>query len=180
MLVDAIIEAAVRVLEDVEPAKFTTKRVADYAGVSVGSLYQYFPNKLALLTMIQQREEEQTLLEIDRILADETLEVSKRVDNAVHMFFKSEAKESKRRQTINAALKTYALDESRAARASATRSLRKFLEQHQLSSHSDSQFTADLVVTTVSSVAEDATSRFPDDWQKWADGTCRMIRSLLF
>ncbi|WAS99597.1 helix-turn-helix domain containing protein [Nannocystis poenicansa] len=44
-LVEAILQAAVRVLERDGAAAFTTVRVAERAGVSVGSLYQYFPNK---------------------------------------------------------------------------------------------------------------------------------------
>ena len=48
-LVEAILQAAVRVLEREGAAGFTTVRVAERAGVSVGSLYQYFPNKEALV-----------------------------------------------------------------------------------------------------------------------------------
>lgn len=42
-LVTSILKAAVRVLEREGAQKFTTARVAEEAGVSVGSLYQYFP-----------------------------------------------------------------------------------------------------------------------------------------
>ncbi|MES2055969.1 MAG: helix-turn-helix domain-containing protein, partial [Pseudomonadota bacterium] len=44
-LVAAILEAAVQVLAKEGAQRFTTVRVAEKAGVSVGSLYQYFPNK---------------------------------------------------------------------------------------------------------------------------------------
>ncbi|WP_083339036.1 TetR/AcrR family transcriptional regulator [Chromobacterium sphagni] len=54
-MVDAIIEAATRVLGSRGWADFTTNEVAAVAGVSVGSLYQYFPNKLALAEAIRQR-----------------------------------------------------------------------------------------------------------------------------
>ncbi|MEO7110970.1 MAG: helix-turn-helix domain-containing protein, partial [Polyangiaceae bacterium] len=43
-VVDDILEAAIRVLIREGGARFTTVRVAEEAGVSVGSLYQYFPN----------------------------------------------------------------------------------------------------------------------------------------
>ena len=52
-LVADILEAANRVLEREGAARFTTIRVAETAGVSVGSLYQYFPNKLAILLTLQ-------------------------------------------------------------------------------------------------------------------------------
>ena len=46
--VTAIIEATIRVLADHGP-DLTTTRVAEVAGVSVGTLYQYFPNRDALI-----------------------------------------------------------------------------------------------------------------------------------
>jgi AcrR family transcriptional regulator len=54
-LVDAIIEAAVRILLRDGYSRLTTKTVAEVAGVSVGSLYQYFPNKQAILAEIIRR-----------------------------------------------------------------------------------------------------------------------------
>jgi AcrR family transcriptional regulator len=47
--VDAILEATTQVLLRVGKERLTTTRVAARAGVSVGTLYQYFPNKSALL-----------------------------------------------------------------------------------------------------------------------------------
>lgn len=47
--VNAILEATVQVLLEVGKERLTTTRVAHRAGVSVGTLYQYFPNKSALL-----------------------------------------------------------------------------------------------------------------------------------
>lgn len=54
--VGAILEAAARILAEEGAAGFNTNRVARKAGVSVGSLYQYFPNKQALLrSLLGQR-----------------------------------------------------------------------------------------------------------------------------
>ena len=50
-LVEALLEGAARVF-DREGLDATTNRIAQEAGVSVGSLYQYFPNKEALLTAL--------------------------------------------------------------------------------------------------------------------------------
>jgi AcrR family transcriptional regulator len=53
--VDAILEATIQVLLHVGKEQLTTTRVALRAGVSVGTLYQYFPNKSALLQAVLKR-----------------------------------------------------------------------------------------------------------------------------
>lgn len=52
---EAIVEATARVLGTEGRVRLSTNRVAEVAGVSVGSLYQYFPNKEALLTELRRR-----------------------------------------------------------------------------------------------------------------------------
>ncbi|MGD9881105.1 MAG: TetR/AcrR family transcriptional regulator [Reyranella sp.] len=59
--VDAIIEAAIRILRRDGWAGLTTTRVAEVAGVSVGSLYQYFPNRAAIAVEIVRRRTRQFL-----------------------------------------------------------------------------------------------------------------------
>jgi AcrR family transcriptional regulator len=53
--VDAILEATIQVLLLVGKERLTTTKVAARAGVSVGTLYQYFPNKSALLQAVLKR-----------------------------------------------------------------------------------------------------------------------------
>jgi AcrR family transcriptional regulator len=55
--VEVILQAAARVLSESALAGFNTNRVAEVAGISVGSLYQYFPNKTALVVALIQREQ---------------------------------------------------------------------------------------------------------------------------
>jgi AcrR family transcriptional regulator len=54
-LVDAILDAAAQVLSAEGPERTTTNRIAERAGVSVGSIYQYFPDKQALYTALGER-----------------------------------------------------------------------------------------------------------------------------
>ena len=53
-------EAAVRILEEEGLAGLTTNRIAAVAGVSVGTLYQYFPDKQSLIAQLAQREVSRT------------------------------------------------------------------------------------------------------------------------
>jgi AcrR family transcriptional regulator len=55
-IVDAIVDTAERVLEREGLAALTTNHVAEQAGVSIGTLYQYFPNKFALAAAIFDRQ----------------------------------------------------------------------------------------------------------------------------
>lgn len=58
--VDAILDASARIVER-DGAPLTTNRIAEIAGVSIGSLYQYFPGKDAVLHALVQREFSKTV-----------------------------------------------------------------------------------------------------------------------
>jgi AcrR family transcriptional regulator len=53
---EAIVEAAAQILERDGAAGFNTNSVAERAGVSIGTLYQYFPDKQAILAAAAKRE----------------------------------------------------------------------------------------------------------------------------
>lgn len=54
--VDAILDAAAQVFEARGYAEGTTNRIAERAGVSIGSLYEYFPTKDAIAVALAERE----------------------------------------------------------------------------------------------------------------------------
>lgn len=56
--VDCVLEAAARVLEVDGEAGFNTNAVAERAGVSIGTLYRYFPDKESILMALALRETE--------------------------------------------------------------------------------------------------------------------------
>ena len=71
-LVDTLIEATARVLVKGGFDQASTNRIAEKAGVSVGSLYQYFPSKEALVAAVMERHR-QDLLHIARDTLREAL-----------------------------------------------------------------------------------------------------------
>lgn len=68
--VDAILISVERILEQDGPSALTTNRIAEVAGVSIGSLYQYFPNKEALVGALQDRYADDTLSRVRSVLAE--------------------------------------------------------------------------------------------------------------
>lgn len=69
--VDAILDASARILVRDGYDALTTNRAAEIAGVSIGSLYQYFPNKKALIAALAKRH----LDDLERTLADAAAQV---------------------------------------------------------------------------------------------------------
>lgn len=69
-LVDAIVKAAGRVLPRLGFDELTTHQLAEAAGVSVGSLYQYFPTKEAVVGALIERRAEADLARVERLLGE--------------------------------------------------------------------------------------------------------------
>ena len=68
--VEAVLEAVPRVLKRHGAQAITTNRIAEAAGVSIGSLYQYFPDKRAIFTALYDRHVADVRLVIERTMAD--------------------------------------------------------------------------------------------------------------
>ena len=73
--VEAILVAAAQVFRQQGYAGATTDRIAHRAGVSVGSLYQYFPNKDAILVALAQRHIDTGFTLVRELLAEALTDV---------------------------------------------------------------------------------------------------------
>jgi AcrR family transcriptional regulator len=62
MTVDALVESTARILADEGYEAANTNRIAAVAGVSIGSLYQYFPSKEALVASVIDRQNEEVMV----------------------------------------------------------------------------------------------------------------------
>ena len=129
-LVAAILDAAVQVLIKEGAPRFTTARVAEKAGVSIGSLYQYFPNKAAILFRLQSDEWRQTSAMLADILDDRRDPPLVRLRRLVHAFIASECDEAAVRGALDDAAPLYRdAPEACAARAAANRSIDAFMRE---------------------------------------------------
>jgi AcrR family transcriptional regulator len=72
--VNAILEATVQILDGEGLDAATTTRIAEVAGVSIGSLYQYFSHRDAILNALQDREFERALIFMQEVLAEGNLD----------------------------------------------------------------------------------------------------------
>jgi AcrR family transcriptional regulator len=129
-LVADILEAAARVLARDGAHRFTTARVAEAAGVSVGSLYQYFPSKEAILFRLQADEWTQTGRIIDRILTDAGVPPLERLRAFVRTFFRSECDEMRLRVALADAAPLYReVPEAREHNEEGTRRMLAFMKE---------------------------------------------------
>ena len=160
-LVAAILEAAIQVLAKEGAPRFTTARVAEKAGVSVGSIYQYFPNKAAILFRLQSDEWRQTSGLLRGILEDVRKPPLERLRALVHAFIRSECDEAKMRVALNDAAPLYRhAPEAREAKASGERTVRRFLrEALPKSSEAARALAGDLLTTTLSKVGKQFSER---------------------
>ena len=129
-LVAAILEAAIQVLAQEGAQRFTSARVAERAGVSVGSLYQYFPNKAAILFRLQSDEWRETGDLLGNILEDKTRLPLERLRRLVQAFIRSECEEEQIRTALSDAAPIYRdATEAQAAMAAGAQFIQVFLQE---------------------------------------------------
>lgn len=153
-LVAAVLEAAIQVLTSEGAARFTTARVAERAGVSVGSLYQYFPNKAAILFRLQADEWRRTTTLLATIIQDGSQPPLERLRILVHAFVRSECEEAAIRGALSDAAPLYRdAPEAIAAKASSAQIFREFLaETLPHVEPAERQLVGDLIKRTLSEV----------------------------
>ncbi|MFZ6713188.1 TetR family transcriptional regulator [Undibacterium sp. TC9W] len=182
-LVTAILEAAVQVLAQEGVTRFTTARVAERAGVSIGSVYQYFPNKAAILFRLQTDEWQQTTEMLRRILEDTSKPPLERLRTLVHAFIRSECEEAETRLALSDAAPLYRdAPEAQEVKASADRTIELFMaEVLPGASASTRTLAGDLVTATLSSVGSSfsGTRRTQAEIKIYADAMADMFCAYL-
>ena len=182
-LVAAILEAAVQVLAKEGAQRFTAARVAEKAGVSVGSLYQYFPNKAAILFRLQSDEWRQTSELLRGILEDDTRPPLERLRKLVHAFIRSECEEAAIRGALDDAAPLYRdAPEAQHVKTSGKEIIQAFMRA-ALPATDDATcaLAGDLIKTTLSAVGKQfsETPRMPEDIEAYADAMSDMFCAYL-
>ncbi|MBB4481262.1 TetR family transcriptional regulator [Rhizobium etli] len=185
-LVATILEAAVQVLAKEGAQRFTTARVAERAGVSVGSLYQYFPNKAAILFRLQSDEWRQTTEMLGAILGDAARPPPERLRSLVQAFIRSECDEAAVRVALDDAAPLYRdAPEAWEARAEGDRVFEAFMrEALPKASDATRDLVGDLITTTMSTAGKQFSEwpRTAPEIEAYADAMadmfCAYLRSL--
>jgi AcrR family transcriptional regulator len=68
--VESVLDAVIRILKREGPCAMTTNRIAEVAGISIGSVYQYFPDKHAIFIALHERH----IHQIDRLVQSTLVE----------------------------------------------------------------------------------------------------------
>lgn len=182
-LVADILKAAIRVLEREGPHRFTTIRVAETAGVSVGSLYQYFPNKQAILFRLQLDEWEATGEMMDRLLADKSKSPAARLRGVVRAFFQSECDEAPLRLALDAATPNYHdAPEAHAGRAKSYELVSEFVAAAApRASAAQRRFAGEMIFMTITAIGKQVSERRPTKQAltRWADAVADMLTTYL-
>jgi AcrR family transcriptional regulator len=182
-LVAAILEAAVQVLAKEGAARFTTARVAEKAGVSVGSVYQYFPNKAAILFRLQTDEWRQTTDLLRGVLADTSRPPPERLRVLVHAFIRSECEEAQMRVALNDAAPLYRdAPEAQEVRIWGSDIVMGFMREALPEADEATRILAgDLINTTLGQVGKafSETPRTDEEIATYADAMADMFRAYL-
>lgn len=177
--VEAILEATARVLVEEGLDRASTNRIAEVAGVSVGSLYQYFPSKDALVMALLERHCERMLgllLRSSVDLADAPLEQA--VRTYVQAVIEAHALAPKLHQVLILHAITLGLDHVAALDAQARAAVRAFLETRRDEILPDDlDMAAYVLVSAVEAITHRALIESPHDvrWDAMEREICSLI-----
>ncbi|MBB3121541.1 AcrR family transcriptional regulator [Massilia violacea] len=182
-LVAAILEAAIQVLAKEGVRRFTTTRVAERAGVSIGSVYQYFPNKASILFRLQSDEWRETGAMLWDILGDAATPPLERLRRMVHAFIQSECDEAAVRRALDDAAPLYRdAPEAKAAKAEGEENIALFMRELLPSvDEAERAVATDMIVTTMSAVGKQfsETPRTAEEVETYAEAMNAMFRAYL-
>jgi AcrR family transcriptional regulator len=163
--VDALIEATARILVREGFDQASTNRIAEQAGVSVGSLYQYFPSKEALVAAVIDRHQEELMQVARGMLAEiEALPMKQAVRKIVAIAIEAHRVNPKLHRVLAEQLpRTGKLEEVELFKQENYTLFRGYLERHRDELRAlDLDLAAFVCVTTIEALTHTAVLHRPD------------------
>ena len=145
LMFDSILEASTRVLEEVSFEKFTTNRVAEAAGISIGSLYQYFPNKQSILIELERIAVDGMAANIEILLLEENHTSKEKLFKVIKYFLMTDSALYDNPFTEHA---EYLVQKNKVKK-----SLDFFLKSNEYIDEASDDFLADYIVTLLTGIA---------------------------
>jgi AcrR family transcriptional regulator len=176
-----ILEAAVRVLADEGALGFTTTRVADEAGISVGSLYQYFPNKHSLVVAIHHDAIRRGWEHVQAVLDSPTTSARQKVIEMARWFFATESTEANELGAVFDDVEVFLRDrdaDSQVDREVLHRFTRFAAEVSRARPAQDgAEFAAQLLITTLEAIGKSLATRNLTtlERERWAINVATML-----
>jgi AcrR family transcriptional regulator len=159
---EAIVEAAARILSEAGPRGLKTSHVAERAGVSVGSLYQYFPDRKAIVRALIERQLARAEALRPAALDDATRGRGERLRAAVDWHFDVHASDPVLARALGRlAEDVLPADELRAFAALRSERTARLVRSLELSPDVDADTASFVVETCLAALCEAATARRP-------------------
>jgi AcrR family transcriptional regulator len=182
---DDILTAAGLVLRRDGVLRFTTPRVADAAGISVGSLYQYFPNKHALVFALHGQTVAAAWTHVQGVLDHARWSPREKLRRIAQFFFRAESREQREMGALLRDTEVFFADQPGAreideqVRARFVRFVRGALAPG--APRSRAAFHAELLVTTLESVGKTvaARERSVRRLDAWANACAEMLADFI-
>jgi AcrR family transcriptional regulator len=163
--VEAIVVAAAQLLTERGFESLTTARVAERAGVSIGSLYQYFPNKRALAAAVVEHYGEALVVSLGETLAGRPHDtLADAVDAMIHAALVAHPHEPDLHRTLRAlAPRVGRLEKTEEFSGRIAGIIEAVLRRHrrEMASDLDPADAAALIETVLETVAHRALERHP-------------------
>ncbi|HET9626687.1 MAG TPA: TetR/AcrR family transcriptional regulator [Kofleriaceae bacterium] len=182
--VDTILEATARVLVKHGFDGLTTNLVADTAGVSIGSLYQYYPNKAALVgALIEKHVEEMTSLVLSELTRVAQLPMARAIRSVVELMIRAHAVEPELHRVLTEQVpRVGRMAKLREIDALAHRMVAGLLAHRRAElAIEDPDMTAFVLVSAIEAITHRAALFQPELLRdpKLIDETCTMVRRYL-
>lgn len=182
LTVDALLEATTRVLMKEGHDRTSTNKIAAVAGVSIGSLYQYFPSKEALMGAVADRHTREML----EVIRDSLMKVAARpievaVRELVSVMINAHRVDPKLHRVVEQIPRTGRIENIEAIERDLYALVRGYLDAHQDEIDvADPDIAAFVCVTAVEALTHAAVLRRPDiltddKAQKFVDDVTRLV-----